>query len=187
MKEMPHPKVNPYEQNRKATRKYGYDYGCTGTYFITTCTDSRKTYFGDVVNRIMVPSRQGCVANVILHLLPKFHPNITMLDFIVMPDHIHLLFYIHNEEEDIPNTTAQIDLDASASSKNKKSTVSSFLSSIKSAITRECHYLNLEMEWQTSFFDHIVRDQNEEILIRNYIDRNPISWEIDKNRNDVWL
>ena len=33
--------------------------------------------------------------------------------------------------------------------------------------------------WQKSFYDHIIRNENEFINKWKYIDRNPIKWELD--------
>ena len=173
--------------NRKKMRRENHDYGCTGTFFVTTCTHLREHIFGEIVNGVLVPSRQGCVASVLLRLLPKFHKDLDMLSFVVMPDHIHLLLYMHNEEGNRPSSGQSNDFFGNVTMKGKAKTLSSLISTFKSAITRECRRLGLEMEWQESFYDHIVRSADEEANIRKYINENPIRWEIDKNGNDVWM
>ena len=173
--------------NRKKMRKENHDYGCTGTFFVTICTHLRKHLFGEIVDGVLVPSCQGCVATVLLRLLPKFHKNVDMLSFVVMPDHIHLLLYINTDEEALSASDQRADFFGNVTMKGKAKTLSSLISTFKSAITRECRRLGLEMEWQESFYDHIVRSADEEARIRKYINDNPIRWEIDKNCNDVWV
>lgn len=34
--------------------------------------------------------------------------------------------------------------------------------------------------WQRNYYEHIVRDENELIRIREYIKNNPLKWEFDK-------
>ena len=34
--------------------------------------------------------------------------------------------------------------------------------------------------WQTSYYDHIIRNEQELLETRKYIDENPIKWELDK-------
>ena len=34
--------------------------------------------------------------------------------------------------------------------------------------------------WQKSFYDHIVRDENDYNRVCEYIDSNPLKWELDK-------
>ena len=34
--------------------------------------------------------------------------------------------------------------------------------------------------WQRSFYDHIIRDENDYLKICNYIDTNPAKWSEDK-------
>jgi putative transposase len=61
-----------------------------------------------------------------------------------------------------------------------KNTVSSIVGSYKSAVTRHCNRLGYEFGWQTRFHDHIIRNDNEYQRINDYIENNPIKWELDK-------
>jgi len=37
--------------------------------------------------------------------------------------------------------------------------------------------------WQPRFYDHIVRDENDLIRIREYIVHNPTQWDSDRNNS----
>lgn len=39
--------------------------------------------------------------------------------------------------------------------------------------------------WQRNFYEHIIRDENELNRIREYIQKNPIKWEFDRENPDV--
>jgi len=45
-------------------------------------------------------------------------------------------------------------------------------------------YNNYEFQWQRSFYDHIIRNENALRRIREYIRMNPIKWEFDKNNRN---
>ena len=61
-----------------------------------------------------------------------------------------------------------------------KNTVSSIVGSYKSAVTKHIHRLGLKAEWQTRFYDHIIKDDVEFNRIVDYIEHNVIAWEKDK-------
>ena len=48
--------------------------------------------------------------------------------------------------------------------------------SIKSMTTREIG----RSIWQTSYYDHIIRNEEDELRIRQYIDQNPARWAEDE-------
>ena len=42
---------------------------------------------------------------------------------------------------------------------------------------------NIHFQWQKSYYDHIVRNEDDLNRIRNYIQNNPIKWNRDRNNN----
>jgi REP element-mobilizing transposase RayT len=67
-----------------------------------------------------------------------------------------------------------------------KNTVSSIIGSYKSAVTKHLNRLKIDFEWQASFYDNIIMNDQQFVSISNYIARNVSSWEKDKffGRND---
>jgi hypothetical protein len=61
-----------------------------------------------------------------------------------------------------------------------KNSVSSIVGSYKSAVTKHAHRLGYEFQWQTRFYDHIIRDDTSFQKISNYIINNPVNWQEDK-------
>jgi putative transposase len=82
----------------KTTRLKKWDYSRMGSYFITICTNNRLFRFGDVIN--------GCVENqtnkniVLKHWnnLPQYYNNIELGEMVVMPNHIHFIITIVNDD-----------------------------------------------------------------------------------------
>ena len=47
-------------------------------------------------------------------------------------------------------------------------------------VSKRVHRTHPDMKvWQRSFHDHIIRDEQDYILIWEYIDNNPVKWEED--------
>ena len=61
-----------------------------------------------------------------------------------------------------------------------KNTVSSIIGSYESAVSKHAHRLGYEFEWQSRFYDHIIRDDESYTRVADYIINNPQNWENDK-------
>ncbi len=61
-----------------------------------------------------------------------------------------------------------------------KNSVSAIIGSYKSAVTKHAHRLGFEFQWQTRFYEHIIRDEEAFQRISRYIYNNPKNWKEDK-------
>ncbi len=59
-------------------------------------------------------------------------------------------------------------------------TISSVLGSYKSVVSKYAHRINKDFNWQSRFYDHIIRDAGSFERIQNYIENNPKNWKEDK-------
>ncbi|WP_029038204.1 transposase [Salinimicrobium xinjiangense] len=64
----------------------------------------------------------------------------------------------------------------------KSNSISTIIRSYKSATTKHARRLGFEFEWQTRFYDIIIRDELAFYNISNYIKNNPAAWKEDKFR-----
>ena len=106
--------------NRKPNRIAGYDYSQSGAYFITICTQDRKK----ILSRISVGTPlPGCpqepcvellwhgeVADKYIRQMDAFYEHLSVDQYIIMPDHIHLLVTIHGGHPGtgVPTRTSEI-------------------------------------------------------------------------------
>lgn len=183
----------------ESTRLQNWDYGSNGYYFITICTKNRIPYFGEIVNGKMKLSQIGILADVFLYEIKNHSENVELGEFVVMPNHIHLILILKNDVETrhalsqrmIRNNKnnppqPQWEQEPQPIGKNRfqnqgKNTVSSIIGSYKSAVTKHAHRLGFEFAWQSRFHDRIIRDEPEYYRIANYIKQNTANWEGDKN------
>ena len=81
-------------RTRRSPRLADYDYGRPGLYFVTVCIAGRACVFGEVEGGSVVLSALGRIAHDewgrTLALRPDLSPDV----FVVMPNHVHLLFGI---------------------------------------------------------------------------------------------
>jgi REP element-mobilizing transposase RayT len=72
----------------------------------------------------------------------------------------------------------------------KPGSLSVIIGSYKSAISKIVRkQLNpITFAWQSRFYDHIIRNENELNRIREYIMTNPAMWERDRNNvENIWM
>jgi len=87
-----------------------------------------------------------------------------------MPNHIHLLIALPGRQ-----ATARV-----------APTLSQIVGAYKSWVSNEylqvCKACNLSMGklWQRSFYDHIIRNEEDYLRIWQYIDKNPAKWAEDE-------
>jgi len=84
-------------QNRKPTRLKKYDYSQDGYYFVTVCVQDMKRVFGDIKNSAMALNECGEIAKTMWLEIPQHFENIQLDKFTIMPNHIHGIIIIDND------------------------------------------------------------------------------------------
>jgi REP element-mobilizing transposase RayT len=181
----------------------GHDYSSGGKYFITICTRGMIPSFGTISGTKMVLSPAGQIANETWLDLPKHFPNVTLDEFIVMPNHIHGIIIIARPDPVVrtlhatslppppptalppPPTTALPPPPSNIlCAKNKfMSTISpkrgslpAVIRSYKSAVSYTVHLTDPDFTWQPRYWDHLIRSGQEMSRIKQYIINNPGKW-----------
>ncbi|MBN2788606.1 MAG: hypothetical protein JXR69_00290 [Candidatus Delongbacteria bacterium] len=107
-----------YYQNRRTIRLKNYDYGRSGLYFITICTEDHQQIFGKIINKSMVLNNAGLIVQKCWLNIPKYCLGITLHEYIIMPNHIHGIIEItkpnagannHSPEYNVPNNNTTVD------------------------------------------------------------------------------
>ena len=95
---------------RKPTRLNNFDYSTVGAYFVTICVRDRMQILSDVVKKEdkasvgegLAPPVYGTtlkpcgkIVEEQLLLLEKRYSNVTIEDYVIMPDHIHFIVFLH--------------------------------------------------------------------------------------------
>ncbi len=153
------------DPKRKYPRIKNYDYSNVGAYFITVCTSQRRNYFwqsvvGACTARPQNPcdiklSEYGKIADDAINNIPKIYPNVTVDNYVIMPDRIHLILIIHSDE---------------CGRAMHAPTVMRVIQQMKGYITKQ---IGLPI-WQKSFFDHIIRNREDYEKHIKYIYENPL-------------
>ena len=172
---------------RKPTRIKNYDYSSVGAYFVTICTQDRKQILSEIIRKNNAPVSEtndyavgeglappaysvklkpcGEIAEEQLKNLEKRYQNVTIEDYVIMPDHIHVIIFLHEK----------------AGGASPSPTLNDVVCALKSLTSRICkrHY-GIEKMFQRSFAEHIIRDKEDYETRAKYIHENPIRWYYDE-------
>ena len=167
----------------KSIRLQNWDYSSEGFYFITICTYKRMPYFGEIINRKMKLSEIGVVVHDFWLKIELIRTNIKLDMFVIMPNHLHGIIIINRQ---LPVETFQWDVSTNAKSNHprlKPNTLGSIICQYKSAVKRHCNKNNHpDFQWQSRFYESIIRNEEQLNNVRNYIVNNPTNWEFDRNK-----
>ena len=153
---------------RKPMRYKNFDYSQCGSYFLTISTQNRKNLFWDmekvysakqanelehIINPDFLPlNYAGKIVEKHLMLWQNTYSNVKLENFVIMPNHIHLIVSILENE-----------------SESKKTDISRMVAQFKGCVTKELG----EAIWQKGYFDHIIANEKDFNNCFDYIEANP--------------
>jgi len=178
----------PLRKKRIPNRLHGYDYSSPGWYFITICTKNLAKWFGNITNGKMELNQFGQIAGKQWMWLQNQYNYVKLDAFIIMPNHIHGILIIENDNiiygvgTGRGDTIAGTGRDLPIRKKRKIKSLSELIGAYKTTSSKLIHQSELsEFSWQRSFYDHIIRNEKSLQNIREYIQNNLLKWEFDKN------
>lgn len=168
---------------RKSTRLRNFNYSSAGAYFVTICIRDRMQILSEIVrtnltavnktNRLAVGEGLappeitvklkpcGEIVKEHLQLIETRFPTVTVEDYVIMPDHIHAVIFLHEK----------------AGGASPSPTLDDVVCAFKSLTSRSCKQrFRIEKMFQRSYAEHIVRDREDYETRRKYIYENPKRW-----------
>ncbi|WP_295750366.1 transposase [uncultured Oscillibacter sp.] len=186
--------MNDWAQ-RKPLRLRGYDYGGAGYYFVTICTAVRGQ---DILSAIRVggglcpaPSDGtadsspvivltpiGQVVDESIRRIPQRYAGVEIDMYCIMPDHVHLILSIAEGAEGAEGADKTCE-----TGRDRARPLPDIIGAMKSYTDRQYRILGMPAEtklWQTSYYDHIIRNRQDLEATRQYILDNPRKWVLSK-------
>ena len=163
---------------RKRNRLQGYDYSKNGVYFVTICAKDRHEIFsqisvGDGLARPVLTDIGKEIVNMIDYINNRYN-ECEIVQFVIMPNHIHLIIRIAGDGLVCPAEADIANLDGTGRA-SPSPTLGNIVCGLKSGVSRIVGF----SPWQRSFHDHIIRNDEEYSQIAEYIHRNPTLWQED--------
>jgi putative transposase len=166
---------DPTIHHRKSIRLRDYDYAQAGWYFITICTHQRQLLFGEIVAGSMVLNAAGLMVKKCWDEMPQHFPQVTLDEFVVMPDHVHGIIVIGTNVTVGAKNLLPLRLPLHLPLPHGTSkTVGSIVRGFKIGVTKWFRvHTNIPIVWQRNYYEHIIRDETEYLQIAEYIQTNP--------------
>lgn len=82
----------------ESSRLKNYDYASDGAYFITICTKDREHFFGEIIDEKLQETMQSKICMACWLDLPNHYPNCILDEFVIMPNHVHGIIVIQNND-----------------------------------------------------------------------------------------
>ena len=146
----------------KRLRLAEYDYSETGAYFVTFCTRDRKPLLSllnpgkdDTHAPELHLSSIGSVVQTAILQIPNRYSGVTVDQYIIMPNHVHLLLWL--PEQQSPK-------------------LGRIIQQLKGYVTKQCG----QTVWQDKYYDHIIRNEKDYLVKCQYIQNNPAKWLEDE-------
>ncbi len=137
---------------RKPNRMASYDYSSNGAYFITICTDNRKNILCKIVGEGLCALPQielspiGRIVDEAVKYINENYDGVTVDNYVIMPNHIHLLILFNYEDSDKTGGHGDPPL------------------RVYDIIGRFKSFTNNKFDgilWQRSFHDHVIRNEKD--------------------------
>ena len=189
---------------RKHLRLKGFDYSHNGIYYITICVKDRHELLGKIVEHdtLITPyvqlSDYGTIVDKYINNITLKETGVFVDRYVIMPNHIHLLIILNLNENNKIKVSRQNENDkmrmsrqnengkmmvlrqnengAMRASRPTNAVIPNIIRSLKKMVSRELGF----SIWQTSYYDHIIRNEAEYQRISQYIDENPERWAEDE-------
>ena len=176
--------MNKY--HRRSIRLNHYDYSQPGSYFITICTHDKSPLFGGITNGEMVLNDLGKMVEKCILDIPVHFPDVELDKWVIMPNHVHMIIVIYPNENDKPFIH---ELPLRDIKSRRKMLLPKIIGRFKMNCSKQINILQNtpgQSIWQRSYYEHIIRNENELNKIRRYIINNPPQWDYDEeNRNGL--
>lgn len=148
---------------RRSVRIPGYDYALPGWYFVTVCTHARDPLFGVLERGRMQLSAAGDIALDAWLSIDVLHSYVELDELFIMPDHIHGILVLTAEQ-------ARVSVGRAG-----RGSLGTLVGQFKGHTTKRINTLRGTPGapvWQRSFYEHVIRDEDDLTRIRRYIANN---------------
>lgn len=157
--------------NRHRFRAKWHDYN-NGMYFITVSTLNKKHTLGKIVDGEMMLSELGRELDKWIRHYVGHNQN-DVINYTIMPNHFHLIVDIReNDSNQVVNNLNKNDL-------HHNSRLARFVGCLKGGVKRYATRNDLNFDWQSRYYDHIIRNGESFKKIMEYIDSNVECWADD--------
>ena len=180
---------------REINRLKQYDYSQAGYYFVTICIQGRVCLLGDIVNDHMILNNAGKMIENSWRQVPDYYDGVEIDSCQIMPNHLHgIIILVDTASRQTNVGTGPRACPGQPQGVVPTMSLSDVIGRFKSFTTNRYidgikHHQWPPFDkklWQRSFYDHVIRNNEDLNRVREYIRNNPLKWALDKDNPDNW-
>jgi len=166
-------------------------------YFVTICVEGKACLFGEVVKGEMAVNGYGRIVQEEWGRSAEIRREIQLDEFVVMPNHVHGVVEIIESSSTgatvltsavgatgrSPMSRNVVGAHGRAPLQRRPRSLASLVAGFKSAATARINILRGTPDvplWQRNYYEHVIRNEDDLRRIREYIQTNPVRWELDR-------
>ncbi len=177
-----------------------WNYSAPGKYHITICTHKREYLFGKIDSNEIVLSEFGEIVRSEIVQIPEYHKRVILHEWIIMPDHIHLLIELGAWDFDngvslvgdavgkihefsLPRRPQNPTIDEFKQYRitRRRMIIPKILGKFQMITSKKINILQNtpgKTNWQHDYYDKIIRNEESFTIVKNYIIDNPKNWNV---------
>ncbi|MEE9443604.1 MAG: transposase [candidate division Zixibacteria bacterium] len=102
-------------------------------------------------------------------------------EFCIMPNHVHGIIIINHGNSVATTLELSLHRQSQTDKQRRNNLLSKAIAAFKTTASKYIHKAGYaDFAWKRSFHDHVIRDEKSLFEIREYIQNNPLKWELDK-------
>ena len=168
---------------RRSIRLQSYDYSKPGAYFVTICAHKQECLFGKIREGILTLNDFGRIVESVWNDLPDYFSQITLDQFIVMPNHVHGIIIIRpSVGAGFPRPQFSSNLTGAETAPLQNTKLGKIVAYFKYQTTKQMNRISKTPGlriWQRNYYEHIIRSEKSLLTIHQYIRNNPLKWDLD--------
>jgi putative transposase len=164
--------------HRRSIRLRGYDYSQSNAYFVTICTAKRLPLFGMIVDGVMIASGSGRIVVEEWLKTSEIRTYAKLDRFVLMPNHFHGILFIDRQEGGTARRAPTLERFGEPAVNSLPTIIRAFKSAVSKRINSSRAAPGSPI-WQRNYYEHVVRHEKALNRIREYIEHNPQTWELD--------
>ncbi len=197
------------KHHRRTIRLKGYDYSQIGYYFVTICTANRSLYFEDAEMRRIA---EDCWLGIPKHfnnvVLDEYVIMPNHIHGIIILNDVAARFIVPNGSQSRGSADDKSKKSGGATHgelgdrlgfdksnryriknnpmRTEKHTLGKIIRFYKAKTTHVIRNIKKlgSFAWQRNYYEHIIRNDKELYRIREYIQNNPLNWDLDRENPD---
>lgn len=165
---------------------------------MTICSHEQQCLFGEISGGEMHMNAWGEIVRDEWLRTPTMRPNVELDEYVMMPNHFHGIIVINATNDNCVGADCVRPIHGAEKCgahvgapvqpiqglRRKSGSLGSIIAGFKSAATKRINEVRKTPGapvWHRNFYEHVIRNEKDLELIREYIANNPRKWDEDEN------